>query len=53
MAKLVMAKRISVKSTKSMKKIPVLPRLDKACQIEKKHRLIKNEFMYYFYKKPL
>ena len=53
MAKLVMAKRVSVKSTKSTKKIPVLPGLDKACQIEKKHRLIKNEFMHYFYKKPL
>ena len=53
MAKLVMAKRVSVKSTKSTKKIPILPRLDKACQIEKKHILIKNEFMHYFYKKPL
>ena len=53
MAKLVMAKRVSVKSTKSTKKIPVLPGLDKACQIEKKHRLIKNEFMHYFYKKLL
>ena len=53
MAKLVMAKRISVKSTKSTKKIPVLPGLDKACQIEKKHRLIKNEFMHYFYTKRL
>ena len=31
MAKLVMAKRVSVKSTKSTKKILVLPGLDKAC----------------------
>ena len=27
--------------------------LEKACPIEKKHRLIKNEFMHYFYEKPL
>ena len=32
MVKLVMAKRVSVKSTKSMKKIPVLPGLDKAAK---------------------
>ena len=53
MAKLVMAKRVSMKSMKSTKKILVLPGLDKACQVEKKHRLIKNEFMHYFYKKRL
>ena len=52
MAKLVMVNKVSIKSTKSTKKIPVLMGLEKACQIEKKHRLIKNEFMHY-YKKPL
>ena len=33
--------------------MPILMGLEKACQIEKKHRLIKNEFMHYFYEKLL
>ena len=53
MAKLVMAKKVFVKSMKSAKKVPVLMGVEKACQIEKKHRLIKNEFMHYFHEKPL
>lgn len=50
---LVLQKKVSVKSTKSTKKQPVLPGLNEACHLEKKRRLIKNEFMHYFEKKEL
>ena len=50
---LVLQKKVSVKSTKSTKKQPVLPGLNEACHLEKRRRLIKNEFMHYFKKKEL
>ena len=50
---LVIPKKVSVKSTKSTKKQPVLMGLNEACHLEKRCRLIKNEFMHYFKNKAL
>jgi hypothetical protein len=53
MANLVISKKISVKTTKSTTKEPVLRGLRDLCGEEKKLRIIKNEMMYVFQGHPL
>lgn len=53
MAKLIMAKKVLVKSAKSLKKQAVMETLYDACHAEKRPRIMKNEFMQYFKKKKL